>query len=231
MCYNTKKLSDLRKFIRKYQLKSSEGISEEDMDGEEVSGFTFPMLPVITDKEPTTLEVGRWWLMREWQTEWDPKAYLCLNTRVENAEKPNSVCNLYQENKALLPVAGFYETQKNDVYGKPNPQGKHNRKHEIKFSDEEVMFLACIYSDWFDKELEKQVSTISILTRPANQVLADVHNAKERMPVILDYTLGQEWLAGKLPIADFETKMSSYFESLKLDIQDLSGNPRQGSLF
>jgi putative SOS response-associated peptidase YedK len=217
MCYSAKRLSDLRKFIRKYELTSTLDDTEAASD-QDVNGFDFPALPILLDSEPTQLTNGNWWLMQDWQKDWKPSGYLCLNTRIENQNKPGSVCEQFQQRRALLPISGYYEGQKVDKNGLPHPDGKTSKKHLISNENGDPIFLACLYNNWQGEKQNQEVATFSVLTKEATKELAEINNHKKRMPVVLDYKLGQQWLNHKIDINDFTSKLTPHFENLKLKI-------------
>jgi len=55
-----------------------------------------------------------------------------------------------------------------------------------------------IYSEWTDKESGEILNTFSIVTTPANKLMAHIHNTKKRMPFILTKEKEKEWLNSSL---------------------------------
>ena len=112
-----------------------------------------------------------------------------LNARIETlAEKPafrNSV-----ENRCLVIANGYYEWQWLDE------KGKQKQKYLITPAKEELFAFAGIYSRWKDPQTGNDINTYSIVTTRANELMSEIHNNKERMPVILRPTDRQAWLEG-----------------------------------
>ena len=59
-------------------------------------------------------------------------------------------------------------------------------------------YMAGIWQPWKDVETGEYVETFSIVTTEANSLMAQIHNSKKRMPVILTEDLAWEWLLDDL---------------------------------
>lgn len=64
---------------------------------------------------------------------------------------------------------------------------------------------------WYYHKVNTEVSTVSILTRPANEFMAKIHNSAKRMPVIFDKKSAKEWLKGDIDISYLTTEMNEHF--------------------
>lgn len=154
-----------------------------------LSGFDRPSLPIITAKSsnPETdsnaislkLKPMRWGLIPHWCKSAEQALELSafgLNARVETvAEKP-LFRDAWQSQPCLVPVSGFYEWQS---------QGKQKQPYYIYAADREPLLMAGLYSKWIDTQTGEEVQSYAILTTEANTLMADIHNVKKRMPVIL----------------------------------------------
>ena len=129
-----------------------------------------------------------------------------LNTRCENSTKEGSNCHTYQENRAIMYVEGFYEYHWNDS------KEKSKTKYLMTLVEGDTFPLACIYSNWYHPDLNREIKTVSILTRGANRA--------KRMPVVLDKNTASEWMAGNVNILDF-VQMKEYFEGLKMQYLEM----------
>jgi len=56
------------------------------------------------------------------------------------------------------------------------------------------MPLAGLYTTWKNNAAQTTVNTVTILTTEANELMAEIHNAKKRMPVILPKHQVTNWL-------------------------------------
>ena len=59
-----------------------------------------------------------------------------------------------------------------------------------------------IWSEWTDKTTGEIIKSYSIVTTEANELMAEIHNNKKRMPVILEPDQEENWLKGE-EINDF----------------------------
>ena len=62
--------------------------------------------------------------------------------------------------------------------------------------------MAGLYDLWLDPTLGTIRKTFTILTCPANELMAEIHNTKKRMPVILETSQESLWLEGKIDLKD-----------------------------
>ncbi|NTU61067.1 MAG: SOS response-associated peptidase, partial [Caldiserica bacterium] len=60
-------------------------------------------------------------------------------------------------------------------------------------SDNDIMSLAGLWSEWTYSSTGETVSTFSVITTDANDLMADIHNSKKRMPVILERGSELKW--------------------------------------
>ena len=77
-----------------------------------------------------------------------------------------------------------------------DPKGKEKQQYLITLPNEEPFAFGGIYSEWTDKNTGELLNTYSIVTTEANELMAEIHNNKKRMPVILTPETEKFWLAG-----------------------------------
>lgn len=151
----------------------------------EVNGFARPFIPVITDEYPGKILLGQWPLTPEAGFS-DPAGYFkkvnTLNARIETVENKPSYKD-YTDNRCLILAECFYEWKHETVNGK-----LFKLKHEITMASGEPFAMAGIYN------LMGDVPTCTILTTEANPLMAEIHNTKKRMPVILSPQEERLWL-------------------------------------
>ena len=154
----------------------------------EINGFDFLPNPVITDVSPEEILFYNWGLIPFWSKN-DHLKKSTLNARIESLdEKPayrNSV-----NNRCLVIANGFYEWQWMDE------KGKKKQKYLITSAREEIFAFAGIYSHWDDPVGGKRLSSYSIVTTSANELMSEIHNNKQRMPVVLHPGDHSAWLKG-----------------------------------
>lgn len=152
----------------------------------EVNGFSHPFMPIILNNSPAIITGANWGLLPTWakNTSFQNST---LNARIETLdEKP--AFKKYIDNRCLVIATQFYEWQWKDE------KGKVKQKYFIEVEDSEIFCFAGIYSVWKDPESNYSKLTYTILTTEANELMAEIHNNKKRMPVVLNNEHQQLWL-------------------------------------
>ncbi|HEX8269777.1 MAG TPA: SOS response-associated peptidase [Flavobacterium sp.] len=138
----------------------------------EINGFSHPLLPVISDRSPQQLSMMEWGIIPHWAK--DKKLQVnTLNCMIETAEDKPSF-KYAAGNRCLVIADGFFEWKHEKINGKLVKQ-----KHLITVPGGGLFAMAGIYNHW------NGLDTFTILTTVANELMADIHNTKKRMPVIL----------------------------------------------
>jgi putative SOS response-associated peptidase YedK len=102
--------------------------------------------------------------------------------------------------RCLFLSTGFYEWRHMPKMGKKGQPLKETLKYPylISLKEQEIFFIAGIWQPWTDKETGETVDTCSLITTEANELMAQVHNSKYRMPTVLTEDLAGEWLSDGL---------------------------------
>lgn len=93
-------------------------------------------------------------------------------------------------------VKGFYEWNWLDT------KGRQKNKHYLNLPETGIISLGGIYSRWNDPFTGEGLTTFSIVTTQANELMTEIHNTKHRMPVVLTKAMEKEWLTDR-DIQDF----------------------------
>jgi putative SOS response-associated peptidase YedK len=105
------------------------------------------------------------------------------------------------ERRCLVLSSGFYEWRhifpKNKKTGLPLKTAV-KYPYYISLPEKEYFYMAGIWTPWTDKNTGEYVESFSLVTTKANHLMEQVHNAKKRMPTILNEDLAYEWMFGKL---------------------------------
>jgi len=64
------------------------------------------------------------------------------------------------------------------------------------------MSLAGLYDEWISTDTGIEISTFTILTTEANELMAGIHNSARRMPVLLERSAEMRWLDLNTPAAE-----------------------------
>lgn len=147
------------------------------------SGFHFPRLLIYRQDMPSSPCVAQWGLLPHWIRSVEQKKKLraqTLNARWETLFEKPSFRVAARSGRCLLGIDGFYEHY--HAGGKTYP-------YFVYRSDGEPLTLAGISECIEDPESGEELTTFSIVTVPANQLMGRIHNnpkAREsRMPLVL----------------------------------------------
>lgn len=158
-----------------------------------VSGFDFPLLPVITTEKPNSLQNYRWGLIPPWVKDANEANEIrlhTLNARSETMYDKPAFKNAIHSKRCLVPLTGFFEWQ--------HPNSKTKIPYFIGLEQQEIFSVAGIYESWVNPTDNELVNGFSLLTTAANELMATIHNTKKRMPVILLKSQEELWLNPKL---------------------------------
>jgi putative SOS response-associated peptidase YedK len=150
--------------------------------------FGFPDLPAICSGVPGKINLLKWGLIPSWVRDNNAAGEIRLktfNARAESVDEKPSFSSSFRSKRCILPVRGFFEWQH-------TPTGKI--PWYIHRADDDIMSLAGLWSDWTDTASGEIISTFSVITTVANDLMADIHNSKKRMPVVLERENEAVWL-------------------------------------
>ncbi len=134
------------------------------------------------------LETARWGLVPSWAK--DPKAGARLiNARSETVTGKPSFRTAAAERRALIPMNGYYEWQK-------NPDGSKTPTYLHPQDEDELLGVAGLYEFWPNPELPedhpgKWLVTATVITTSATDALGHIH---DRTPLIIPGELHADWL-------------------------------------
>jgi putative SOS response-associated peptidase YedK len=142
------------------------------------------VVPASGEREAAMM---RWGLIPWWAYGMPLKAST-INATVERLESAPSYRDAWQRGqRCILVMGGFYEPHQNSD-GSRDP-------YFLKLADREAFGVAGLW-DRSRREDGSHVFSCTLITVPANRLLAEVHNAKERMPAILAAADHEAWLTG-----------------------------------
>ena len=165
---------------------------------QEASAFAHPIMPVTSVVHPFHVDGMTWGFAPHWARTAEEAAKLAnstLNARCETLyELPSFRDAAEKGQRCLLFVDGFYEWQH---------AGKQKIPYVITGADDAPFAIGGLWSRWTDRASGTVHEGFSVITTPANRLLAEIHNTKQRMPLILQQSLWDEWLdqgAGELRV-------------------------------
>lgn len=190
MCFSVKATQKASKLAEKYGVRP-DGIDDAIRTvQEQLNAFDHPSLPVVAHGCLTPM---RWGLIPHWTKNRESALEIrnhTLNARSETAFAKPSFRDPIRHRRCIIPVDAFYEWQH---------VGKDKIKYLLEPTLDDVLSLAGVWDEWISPQQGKPVRSFSILTCPANPLLAEIHNTQQRMPVVLGGDAIQDWLAVDTP--------------------------------
>jgi putative SOS response-associated peptidase YedK len=158
--------------------------------------FGLPSIPAVCSTEPDKIRLLKWGLIPSWTRslgDADIIRYKTFNARAEGIDKKPSFSSSVKSRRCIVPVMGFFEWQH---------LGKEKIPWYIFSKDNEILSLAGVFDEWVESTTGEILSTFSIVTTDANDLMAEIHNSAKRMPVILNKTSEAIWLGQSSTVSD-----------------------------
>ena len=168
-------------------------IKEIEEEQYKVTAFTHPACPIITSNQ--SIEVAKWGLIPSWTKTVENAIKIRknnLNARSETVFELPSFRNSIHSKRCLLPSTGYFEF---------HHSGKNITPYYIFVKNEEIFSLGAIYDIWQNPDTKEKEMTFSVLTVPANELCAKIHNGGKnpfRMPLIISKENEEYWLSNSL---------------------------------
>jgi putative SOS response-associated peptidase YedK len=150
--------------------------------------YGLPELPAVCSANPGKIRFLKWGLIPSWvKSDEDAEAirYKTFNARSEGIASKPSFSYSFISKRCLIPVKGFFEWQH---------VGKSKVPWYIYSADNDIFTLAGLFSEWTSSSTGQIISTFSIITTDANDMMAEIHNSKKRMPAILERDNEKRWI-------------------------------------
>lgn len=175
-----------------------------------LNGFEYGTVYIIKQDEPDIIDPATWGLL---PTHTDDvkgfrKKFNTLNARSESAMNSTLYSEPLQQRRCLILADGFFESK--HVNGNTYP-------HFIRYKNFEPFAFAGLYN-----EHGAGVFSCSILTTKANPFMADIHNIKKRMPLILDQSFESKWLDENIFEEEILNLISNSFTTAEFDAYTVS---------
>jgi putative SOS response-associated peptidase YedK len=172
---------------------------------------SFSQWPVVVNENGYKIKLFEWGVIADYMN--TPEKIKEYRSSMANArgekiiDDKRSVWHRIRNNRCLVFTTGFFEHR--DI------GAKKKLPYFIKVKDEPVFCFAGLYnySPLPDPETGEAVGTFTVITRPANALMAKIHNAgpnSHRMPLMLNKELALKWLDEKL--TDNEIREIIHFE-------------------
>lgn len=166
------------------------------------TAFTMPLLPFIGNDDPLHITTAMWKFIPERSSMEAYKPYDTYNAKAEEIFDKRTYKDYILPKRGLVVLKGFFE-------GQEQPD-KTSQPYFIYPENGELLTLGCVYSDWYNKEEDKTVRTFSMITTVANELMAEIHNKKKRMPLIIPSEKRDWWLSKELTRNELEKYFIPY---------------------
>lgn len=124
-----------------------------------------------------------WWgLIPSWSKDIGRKP---INAKAETVAALPMFRDAYRLRRCILPIDNFFEW-------KAIKGAKAKQPYAIAMQDRQPFGVAAIWENWKHPGTQDWVRTFAVITCPANEVVAAIH---DRMPVILPAAGYERWLA------------------------------------
>ncbi|WP_207425701.1 SOS response-associated peptidase [Pedobacter sp. SYSU D00535] len=156
--------------------------------------------PVIDDSSVNELKYKTWGLI-PWHSTTGKMDYKrpTFNARSENILTSPVWKQLIGNKHCVFICKNFYEWSWLD------DKGKKKQPHMIKSVEGPFTFMAGLWEDWVNKQTGEVISSCSMITNPANEMMAKIHNGgnnPHRMPAFLTWENAKLWLDNDISIQD-----------------------------
>jgi putative SOS response-associated peptidase YedK len=174
------------------------------------NGFMFqPMAIAIANADQTDFEIvqSQWgYVPASTKSREDALAflrrYLTMNFKGENIftndEGRTSMWSdaIKKGRRCLVLSTGIVESRHVEKLGKKGQPlaAKEKYPYMVTLPAQEYFWFPGLYNQWLDPETGELVYCAALGTTPANSLMKQIHNSKERMPTILNDNLAYEWL-------------------------------------
>jgi len=172
------------------------------------SSFDLPKLPVITNEQPTQIQLFTWGLIPFWvkdQKTAEEVRLKTMNARAESIFEKPSFRHAAGKQHCLVLADGFFEWQ--EVEGRNYP-------YYIRLKNQEPFAMAGLWDTWRNPTTAEVIQTYTVITTQANPLMERIHNKKKRMPVILPKNKECEWITPSLSKQAAEPLLVPYDEEL-----------------
>lgn len=226
MCYDMSFFSNI-KLVSDYLNIASAGTLEFEPTYHNVAQ-SFSKWPVAVNEDGYKIKLFEWGVIADYMN--TPEKIKNYRNSMANARSEKllddrrSVWHRIRKNRCLVFTTGFFEHR--DI------GAKRKLPYFIRVKDEKIFCFAGLYhySPLPDPETGEAVGTFTVITRPANTLLAKIHNSganSKRMPVILEKKDALKWLDGNLSDEEIRAILEKEFPADKLEAWPVNPIRRQ----
>jgi putative SOS response-associated peptidase YedK len=186
------------------------------------SGFEFGDWPIIIwseEKQSPEMVKGHWEFLAPWTkslkaAETSRQQYTTLNAVGEKLFESRLYKEAAQKRRCLVLSSGFYEWR----HWKPTGAKKDLAiPYLVYLPGQPVFFMAGVWQPWTDQDTGEHLNSFAIVTTASNSLMAQVHNTKKRMPLILTDELAWKWIDPSLPKKEIGEIAAYKYDTKKME--------------
>jgi putative SOS response-associated peptidase YedK len=190
MCFNMSIVKEIEAIQDEFKADFAQHpiLTEKALCMYNLSGFAHPEWPVLCKDSPMVIHMLNWGLVPHWIRDSASAGEIrnkTLNARGETLEKLPSYRYSFPIKTCLIIAEGFFE---------PHKYQKTSYPFYLHRSDNHLLSLGGIYSDWINPDSGEIHRSFSIITVPATGLIDQIHNHKHRMPLIIPEEERTRWL-------------------------------------
>ncbi|MDR1340417.1 MAG: SOS response-associated peptidase [Prevotellaceae bacterium] len=176
-----------------------------------IKAYLHPACLIVTHS--AELQTAKWGLIPFWVRDVEKVESIrnmTANAKAETAFELSSFREAIKKRRCLIPSTGYFEY---------HHEGKEAIPYRIFLRDTEIFSLAGMYEEWRHPETKETIRTFSVLTVPANELCALIHNGGRnpgRMPAILPPENEKTWLRQDLTKEEVSSLLIPY-DSSRMD--------------
>ena len=238
MCFYNGININRAKHIRLKKIEKEIGDFMPELQRPVQSGFAYGQWPVLRPKHGGTdldLVLMHWELVPFYvktAAEWSYFRHGGLNPQTGRRDPPRNTLNAIGEEmldkvsykqaarkrRCLVLSSGFYEWRH---FTPPGSKKDQAYPYHITLPGHEYFFMGGIWQPWTDQETGETIDTFSIVTTAANALMSEVHNKKQRMPLILDEDHAEAWIREDLPEDEIRRLVNWQYPSVEMLAQTI----------
>jgi putative SOS response-associated peptidase YedK len=176
-----------------------------------IKAYLHPDCLIVTPR--VELQTAKWGLIPFWVRDVEKVESIrsmTANAKAETAFELPSFREAIKKRRCLIPSTGYFEY---------HHEGKEAIPYRIFLRDTEFFSLAGMYEEWLHPDTKETIRTFSVLTVPANELCAYIHNGGRnpgRMPAILPPEKEKIWLRQNLTKEEVNRLLIPY-DSSRMD--------------
>jgi len=213
MCFYNSQSKRALDLAKRYGRRSDilEMVQEIIDEQYKVTAFTNPDCAIITPD--SNIQLAKWGLIPQWTKTEEEAAKIrkmTLNARSETIFSLPSFRTSIKSRRCLIPSTGYFEF---------HHEGKEAIPYSIFLKDDEIFSLGGVYEQWQNPTTKEIVNTFSVITVPANELCARIHNGGKnpfRMPLIISREKEDEWLDTYLSLP----RINDFLRPFSSDLMD-----------